>query len=82
MHHMLAVAWDRASGRRVEAGTRPAPTRPHHMYARSSNFVTAANGREHTLWCREVDDVAVALEHVDLLDSLDWLDVELLERSL
>jgi hypothetical protein len=38
--------------------------------------------RERTLWCREVDDVAVALEHVDLLDSLDGLDVELLERGL
>jgi hypothetical protein len=35
-----------------------------------------------TLWCREVDDVAVALEHVDLLNSLDGLDVELLERTL
>lgn len=29
-----------------------------------------------------MDHVAVALEHVDLLDSLDGLDVELLERSL
>jgi hypothetical protein len=29
-----------------------------------------------------VDDVAVALEHVDLLDSLNGLDVELLERGL
>jgi hypothetical protein len=29
-----------------------------------------------------VDDVAVALEHVDLLDCLDGLDVELLERRL
>jgi hypothetical protein len=29
-----------------------------------------------------VDDVAVALEHVDLLNSLDGLDVQLLERSL
>lgn len=35
-----------------------------------------------TLWCGEVDDVAVALEHVDLLNSLDGLDVQLLERSL
>lgn len=30
----------------------------------------------------EVDDVAVRLEHVDLLDSLDGLDVELLQGSL
>lgn len=37
---------------------------------------------ERTLGCREVDDVAVALEHVDLLDSLDGLDVQLLKRSL
>jgi hypothetical protein len=29
-----------------------------------------------------VDDVSVALEHVDLLDGLDGLDVELLEGSL
>ena len=38
--------------------------------------------QERTLWCREVDDVAVALEHVDLLNCLDGLDVELLQRSL
>lgn len=30
----------------------------------------------------KVNDVAVALEHVDLLDSLDGLDVELLESLL
>lgn len=36
----------------------------------------------HTLWCREVDDVSVGLEHVDLLNGLDGLDVELLERAL
>lgn len=29
-----------------------------------------------------MNDVAVALEHVDLLDSLDRLDVELLESLL
>jgi len=29
-----------------------------------------------------VDDVSVALEHVDLLDSLNRLDIELLERCL
>ena len=29
-----------------------------------------------------MDDVAVALEHVDLLNGLDGLDVELLERLL
>jgi len=29
-----------------------------------------------------VDDISVALEHVDLLDSLDGLDIELLERCL
>jgi hypothetical protein len=39
-------------------------------------------GVRHTLWCREVDDVSVALEHVDLLNRLDGLDIELLERSL
>ena len=38
--------------------------------------------RSLTLWCREVNDVSVALEHVDLLNSLDGLYVELLQRSL
>ena len=35
-----------------------------------------------TLGGGEVDDVAVALEHVDLLNGLDGLDIELLERLL
>lgn len=30
----------------------------------------------------EVDDVAVLLEHVDLLDTLDGLDVQLLQSGL
>ena len=30
----------------------------------------------------KVDDVAVLLEHVDLLDGLDGLDVHLLQRGL
>lgn len=29
-----------------------------------------------------MDDVSVGLEHVDLLNSLDWLNIELLERRL
>jgi hypothetical protein len=29
-----------------------------------------------------VDDVSVSLEHVDFLNSLDGLDIELLERRL
>ena len=29
-----------------------------------------------------MDDVSVSLEHVDLLDSLNGLDIELLERRL
>ena len=36
----------------------------------------------HTLGGGEVDDVAVRLEHVDLLDLGDGLDVHLLEGSL
>lgn len=36
----------------------------------------------HTLWCGEVDDVSVTLEHVDLLNGLDGLDIELLEGLL
>lgn len=35
-----------------------------------------------TLGGREVDDVAVGLEHVDLLDSLDGLSVQLLQSGL
>lgn len=29
-----------------------------------------------------MDDVSVALEHIDLLDGLDRLDIELLESAL
>lgn len=35
-----------------------------------------------TLGCGKVNDVAITFEHVDLLDSLDGLDVELLEGLL
>jgi hypothetical protein len=35
-----------------------------------------------TLWVRKVNDVAVGLEHVDLLDSLDGLSVQLLQGLL
>jgi hypothetical protein len=35
-----------------------------------------------TLGVGEVDDVAILLEHVDLLNSLDGLDVHLLESGL
>jgi hypothetical protein len=37
---------------------------------------------EPTLGSSEVDDVAVRLEHVDLLNGLDGLSVELLQLSL
>ncbi len=36
----------------------------------------------HTFGCGEVDDVAVRLKHVDLLNGLDWLHVHLLESCL
>lgn len=36
----------------------------------------------HTLWCSEVDNVSVGLEHVDLLDGLDGLHVDLLKSGL
>lgn len=36
----------------------------------------------YTLGSTEVDDVSVFLEHVDLLDGLDGLDVHLLQGSL
>lgn len=29
-----------------------------------------------------MDDISVGLEHVDLLNGLDWLNIELLQRSL
>jgi hypothetical protein len=35
-----------------------------------------------TLGGREVNDVAITLEHVDLLDGLDRLGVQLLESGL
>lgn len=38
--------------------------------------------QKHTLGGSEVNHVAIALEHVDLLNSLDGLHVELLERLL
>lgn len=36
----------------------------------------------HTLWCSEVDNVSIGLEHVDLLDRLDGLHVDLLKSGL
>jgi hypothetical protein len=36
-------------------------------------------GGKHTFRSSEVDDVSVFLEHVDLLDRLDGLDVEFFE---
>lgn len=35
-----------------------------------------------TLGSLEVEHISVLLEHVDLLDAVDWLNVELLEGSL
>ena len=36
----------------------------------------------HAFWRGEVDDVSIRLEHVDLLDRLDGLDVHLLQGRL
>jgi hypothetical protein len=36
----------------------------------------------HTFGSCEVDDISVGLEHVDLLNCLNRLNIELLERSL
>lgn len=41
-----------------------------------------SNYQINTFRSGEVDDVSVFLEHVDLLDCLDGLDVQLLEGSL
>jgi len=35
-----------------------------------------------TLRGSKVDNIAILLEHVDLLDGLNWLDIQLLKRSL
>ena len=37
---------------------------------------------ERTFWSGEVDDITIRFEHVDLLDGLDGLNVEFLERGL
>lgn len=48
-----------------------------------SEWVSArTGGGQHTLGVGEMDHIAVLLEHVNLLDGLDGLDIELLERSL
>ncbi len=36
----------------------------------------------HTFRCSEVNDVSILFEHIDLLNRLNWLDVELLQRRL
>ena len=36
----------------------------------------------HTLWCREMDDIAVRFEHVDLLNCLNRLDIHLFQGRL
>ena len=38
--------------------------------------------KQVTLWCREVNDVPIALEHIDLLDCLDRLHIHLLQCAL
>ena len=38
--------------------------------------------RQRTFGSGEVDDIAIFFEHVDLLDGLDGLDVQLLQRGL
>jgi hypothetical protein len=43
---------------------------------------SASRCDHHTFGSCEMDDVSVGLEHVDLLNCLDRLDIELLERSL
>lgn len=44
--------------------------------------LTGRGGSLLTTGVGEVDDVAVLLEHVDLLNALDGLDVQLLEGGL
>jgi hypothetical protein len=49
---------------------------------RTGSWCVSAGKVRHTFGSGEVNDVAILLEHVDLLNSLDWLDVQLLKRSL
>jgi hypothetical protein len=58
------------------------------VWVGNSTSILALFGRpravkgEHTLWCSEMDDISVLLEHVHLLNALDWLHVHLLQRRL
>jgi hypothetical protein len=36
----------------------------------------------HTLWCGEVNNVSISLEHVHFLNCLNGLNIELLQRRL
>lgn len=46
------------------------------------DYAAAGSLGSLTLWRGKVDDVAVALEHIDLLNRLDGLRVQLLQRRL
>ena len=35
-----------------------------------------------TFWCRKMEHVSIVPEHVDLLYTLNWLHIELLENRL
>lgn len=56
--------------------------RPGNRPCAGGGKILGCGSTSLTLGRGKVNDVAVALEHVDLLDSLDGLDVELLEGLL
>lgn len=47
-----------------------------------SPYARSRSSKWHTLWCSKVDNVSVSLEHVDLLNGLDRLNIQLLQCSL
>lgn len=47
-----------------------------------TKITNSASVRIRTLWCSEVDDVSIGLEHVHLLNCLNGLHVQLLKCGL
>jgi hypothetical protein len=43
---------------------------------------TPKKSGDHTLRGSEVNNLPIIIEHVDLLNSLDWLHIQLLQRAL
>ena len=52
------------------------------MEGSDARILFEERGEKLTLWIGEMDDIAIFLEHIDLLNGLDGLDVQLLEGGL